>query len=156
MSGRRICAVAPQNVNLAQTDLAYSSFTQTFSRIESVAISPNGQLLAAAGDGGAIRLFRLPNGKRIDCLLGHTNTITSVAFSPDSTTLASTGDDGTILLWTIPEGRLHQQLNEQMPMRAVVFSPDGRLLVGASHNGAILLWQVESGRPEHCHYIANE
>ncbi len=134
-----------QNVNLAQTDLAYSSFTQTFSRIESVAISPDGQLLAAAGDGGAIRLFRLPNGETHHLLTGHTNTITSVAFSPDSTTLASTGDDGMILLWTIPEGRLQRQLNEQMPMRAVVFSPDGRLLVGASHNGAILLWQVESG-----------
>ncbi|MCB0110747.1 MAG: hypothetical protein KDE53_32735, partial [Caldilineaceae bacterium] len=69
-----------QNVNLTQTDLSYSAFTQTFSRIESVAISPDDQLLAAAGDGGAIRLFRLPNGEPHHLLTGHTNTITSVAF----------------------------------------------------------------------------
>ncbi|MCB0189622.1 MAG: WD40 repeat domain-containing protein, partial [Caldilineaceae bacterium] len=135
-----------QNVNLTQTDLSYSAFTQTFSRIESVAISPDDQLLAAAGDGGAIRLFRLPSGEPHQLLTGHTNTITSVAFSPDGAYLASTGDDGSILLWTVSDGRLHRQLNEQMPMRAVVFSPDGRLLAGASRSGALLLWQVKSGR----------
>ena len=134
-----------QSVNLAQADLSYSAFTQTFSRIECVAISPDGQLLAAAGDGGAIRLFRLPNGEPHHLLSGHTNTITAVAFSPDGAYLVSTGDDGLILLWTIPDGRLHRQLNEQVPMRVVVFSPDGRLLAGASRNGTVLLWQVESG-----------
>ncbi|MEZ4734666.1 MAG: hypothetical protein R3E79_46840 [Caldilineaceae bacterium] len=49
----------------------HSAFTQTFSRIEDVAISPDGQLLAAAGDGGAIRLFRLPDGKPHALLTGH-------------------------------------------------------------------------------------
>jgi WD40 repeat protein/predicted ATPase/DNA-binding SARP family transcriptional activator len=134
-----------RNVNLAQADLAESSFTQTFSRIECVAISPDGQLLAAAGDGGAIRLFRLPNGEPHQMLTGHTNTITAVAFSPGGAYLASTGDDGLILLWTVQDGRLHRQLDERMPMRVVAFSPDGRLLAGASRNGTLLLWQVEGG-----------
>ncbi len=134
-----------RNVNLAQADLAESSFTQTFSRIECVAISPDGQLLAAAGDGGAIRLFRLPNGEPHQMLTGHTNTVTAVAFSPDGAYLASTGDDGLILLWTVQDGRLHRQLDEHMPMRVVAFSPDGRLLAGASRNGTLLLWQVEGG-----------
>ena len=135
-----------RNVTFAQADLASSSFTQTFSRIEGVAISPDGQRLAAAGDGGAIRLFRLPNGEPHALLTGHTNTITSIAFSPDGAYLASTGDDGLLLLWTHQDGRLHRQLDEYQPMSAVAFSPDGRLLAGASRNGAVLLWQVASGQ----------
>jgi WD40 repeat protein/predicted ATPase/DNA-binding SARP family transcriptional activator len=135
-----------RNVTFAQADLASSSFTQTFSRIEGVAISPDGQRLAAAGDGGAIRLFRLPNGEPHALLTGHTNTITSIAFSPDGAYLASTGDDGLILLWTHQDGRLHRQLDEYQPMSTVAFSPDGRLLAGASRNGAVLLWQVASGQ----------
>ncbi len=135
-----------RNINLTQADLSHSAFTQTFSRIECVAISPDGQLLAAAGDGGAIRLFRLPTGEPHALLTGHTNTITAVAFSPDGAYLASTGDDGLILLWTVHDGRLHRRLDEQMPMRTVAFSPDGRLLAGGSWNGAVLLWQVEGGR----------
>jgi WD40 repeat protein len=66
-----------------------------------VAISPNGRLLAAGCSDGAVRIWDIFSQQQLASWKGHQETILTVAFSPDGRTLASGGVDTTILLWDV-------------------------------------------------------
>lgn len=68
--------------------------------LRSVAFSPDGQLLAAAGDNGEVRLWDLRTGKLAvePWMYHHGKAIHSVAFSPDGRSICS-GGQKTIRLW---------------------------------------------------------
>jgi WD40 repeat protein len=69
----------------------------------SVALHPNGRLLAAAFDDHTIHIWDISTQKELMRLFGHTNQITDLRFTPDGTLLVSTSLDGTIRLWGIPD-----------------------------------------------------
>lgn len=104
--------------------------------VTSLAWSPDGSLLAAAGaappDEGdhAIRLWRA-DGTLAATLKGHTDLVTSLAWSPDGKTLASGSLDKTVRLWTAT-GTLENTLSGVNGPLAKVFSvawsPDGNTL----------------------------
>lgn len=71
-------------------------------RVEGLAISPNGSLLAIPTNYGDIILLDASNGEIVQSLTGHTMWVNAVAFSPDGTLLASISLDGTIRIWGIP------------------------------------------------------
>ena len=66
--------------------------------IESVAFSPNGEILATASR--AVYLWDTKDWRLLYTLQGHTDSVWSVIFSPDGNLLAS-GSDKTIILWKI-------------------------------------------------------
>ena len=70
--------------------------------IVAVALSPNGDLIAAAYDDNTIHLWDINTREEISSLYGHNNSITSLRFTPDGKILISTSLDGTIRLWGIP------------------------------------------------------
>jgi WD40 repeat protein len=118
--------------------------------IQCVAISPDGKILAAASNGGAITLWDVARRRELAILWGHQEGegARSVAFSPDGTTLASGGGDSTIRLWNV------RSLQEVAILRGhprvvehVVFSPDGRMLAsGGRPDGTVILWNLATRR----------
>ncbi len=74
--------------------------------VTSVALSPDGTLLATGGDDHLVNLWRVDDGKLIYTMRNHADWVRVVTFSPDGKILASAGDDRTIRLWDPTTGKL--------------------------------------------------
>ena len=83
--------------------LLMTLFTQTdmLSYVESVAFSPDGQILVVAYYDRTIRLWRVSDGTLLHTLTLPHGYPTTILFSPEGQKLFSCGDDGVIRVWGI-------------------------------------------------------
>jgi WD40 repeat protein len=134
-------------VNFENADLAKSVFAETFGSILSVNFSPDGNILATAGDSGDIKLWQVLDGKPLMTCQGHTRWVLSVTFSPDGRTLASSSADRTVKLWDIYEGKCLKTLEEHSSwVWSIAFSPDGQTLASGSDDRTVKLWNINQGK----------
>jgi cytochrome c len=70
----------------------------------SLAISPDGTMLAASGIGGAVSIIERQTRKIMRTLVGPRSPVWSVAFMPDNVTLLTGGGDVTIRRWNARTG----------------------------------------------------
>jgi WD40 repeat protein len=128
----------------------------------SVAISPDGKLIACGGFGltGGIRIYELATGKMVREMHGPQTHIFSLTFSPDGKMLVSTGPlprpdrgDGierlghmpaVIRVWDVTTGKVRpstlQKLEPGGLGQCLALSPDGRTLALANS-----LWEIATG-----------
>lgn len=135
-----------QGVNFAYSDLTKSVFTETFSSVLSVAISPCGKLLATGNADGEIRLWQVADGKKLFTFKGHQSWVWRVVFSPDGQNLASSGIDKTVRVWDVNTGECRKILyGHSSWVWCVAFSPDGQILASAGADQTVRLWNVDTG-----------
>jgi len=104
-----------------------------------VSFSPNGQMLASAGQDATVKVWRI-DGTLLKSLEGHQSSVIAVSFSPDGQTIASASVDKTVKLWGL-DGTLYKTLHGHKNfVLAVSFSPDGQILASASRDRTIKLW----------------
>ena len=116
--------------------------------VSGVAFSPDGLLLATAGDDSTVRLWEVASGMPVRSLSGHAGAVSGVAFSPDGLLLATAGDDSTVRLWEVASGMPVRSLSGHAgAVSGVAFSPDGLLLATAGDDSTVRLWEVASGMP---------
>ncbi|MEU6069571.1 AAA family ATPase [Streptomyces sp. NPDC047082] len=122
-----------------------------FAGADALAISPDGNTLAADYDDRTIQLLDITDPARPrrlgKPLTGHTGYVNSLVFSPDGHTLASGSADTTVRLWNVTDPRhaapLGAPLKEHLgPVNALAYSPDGRTLASGSDDGTVRLWNV--------------
>ncbi|TEB23432.1 hypothetical protein FA13DRAFT_1670097 [Coprinellus micaceus] len=121
----------------------------TPSRVECLAISPNGNTAAAGSEDGIIQLWDVQSGHTVgEPMKGHTSLVTSVCFSPNGSKIASGSDDKSVRLWDAESG---QAVGEPMEghtnwVTSVCFSPDGSKIASGSYDHSVRLWDAESGQ----------
>ncbi|GAC1317343.1 MAG: hypothetical protein NVSMB2_10950 [Chloroflexota bacterium] len=121
----------------------------------SLAVSPDGSVLAAGGKYGELSFWNLRTGQPIgqtitDVPSGHWGWVNDLAFSPDGSLLASASLSGSIFLWDAQSHDLSAELASGFDgqANAVAFSPDGKTLAagGFGQTGNIVFWDIPSRR----------
>jgi WD40 repeat protein len=110
----------------------------------SLALSADGQRLAAGGYDKTVQVWDTGTGQRVvDPLIGHTELVGSVAFSSNGHQLASGSNDHTLRLWNPDAG---QPLSGSANVSNVAFSPDGHRIAAATDT-QVQLWNAETRMP---------
>ncbi|MBE9159891.1 pentapeptide repeat-containing protein [Nodosilinea sp. LEGE 06152] len=131
-------------VNFQNATFAKSIFSEVFSIAMSVALSPDGQMMAVGDSIGNIYLWNFTTTQLLATFEGHIGWVWSVAFSPDGALLASGSTDSSVRLWDVQSGQCLQVLTDHTgSVRSVSFSPDSQQLASGSEDKTVRLWSVQ-------------
>ena len=106
--------------------------------------SPDGTLLAAGRQDGAVELWDIGSRKRIDVIQGHDAMVQCVAFSPDGRLLASSAKEHA-RLWNIEDRKQIAIFNHTAIVESIAFSSDSKTLACVDDN-CIRLWDTRRKR----------
>jgi RNA polymerase sigma factor (sigma-70 family) len=137
------------------------------SRVQAIALSPDGTKLASSSLDDTVRLWDAQTGREIYRLAGHGKTggRRSLGFTPDSSRLLSWGDDSYLRIWDVGNGKALAEYalrpsgvkfpgedgdgngieRMNLLLGASAFSPDGRMFV-MSVSTHFYAFAVDTGR----------
>lgn len=146
------------------------SFSAHKGSIRKVDVSPDGKLVATAGNDGAVRVWHSDGAEKLHLeLLGHNCHVYHIAFHPDGKSLISADLKGVVKHWDIASGKLVRELDASLlytysvkyqvdvgGIRGMSFNADGTQLAcagatgekGIAHSGnaRVLLFDWDSGK----------
>jgi WD40 repeat protein len=139
-------------------------------QVNTVALSTDGRLMAAAGPDGRVLLWQTDTGAAYGAPLAHPAGVHSVAFLPNTHTLMTGCADGAARLWDCDRGALlgdpmshYRSADEpahEWPfldgVSSVAVSPDGKSAVTGGGDGRIRLWSLPDGRSLASAVVARE
>jgi|ERR1051325_927833 WD40 repeat protein len=114
-----------QKVATVQAGLTFKKHEAS---VESVAISPDGMVIASGGGDGVVLIWERATGKvkhKLDTL-SRNEGVRGIAFSPDGSTVVCGSR-----LWNVETG---EQRRGSFPGERAVISPDGKLLITATYD----------------------
>ncbi|WP_416675509.1 nSTAND1 domain-containing NTPase [Egbenema bharatensis] len=134
-------SVATAGENLADGASLLSDSASVQSSLSSVALSPNGQLMAIATPQGLIEIRRTQSDQSSAVIYRIQNWRSSL--TQDSRTLSERLPPAVDTQADAPTG------GEPVPIRQLVFSPNGRQLMMVANDFTVRLWDVQSGELLH-------
>ena len=124
---------------------------------ESVAFSPDGQMLASGDSYGVIHLWDVTTGETLKTFNWDDDLVRTLKFSPDGRMLVST-NDSEICFWEIDTGETIKEISDAttgypwrgtIPGDTVIFSPNWRTSVSVNRgeDGIIQVWHPDVDEP---------
>lgn len=116
-------------------------------RVHSIAIHPNGELIAVAGGIpgrlGEVRIFGFPSGDLIQVVHPSDDLCFSAAFSPDGAKLATSGADGEVHIYLVDGWNTeHVFSNHSDWVNEVTWNPDGTKVATASRDHTAKVFDI--------------
>lgn len=112
--------------------------------VRSVALTPDGKILAAGDQRGKVRLWSMEDQKEIGVINAHEGHITQIVISPDSKMAATTSYSGEVRLWELPGGKKLKSLEiSRQELSRLAFLSE-TLLAATGSEGA-WIWNTETG-----------
>src|SRR5262245_10699376 len=146
LGGAKLTLWNRQNSEPAAELLANYKREEVERPIRSVAVSADGNWLAAGDEKGTVRIWTLSDRHEVVAFHAHDGHLTQLAFSPDSRLLATTSYSGDVHLWQLPEGKKLKSLKmDKYEIRHLMFLSENQL---ASAGSEASLWNVETGTKE--------
>jgi len=117
-------------------------------RVWSMALSPNGKIVASGSMGGKVRLWDAETKEVLARWTGHADTVESLCWSVDGEQVVSGSNDGMIRVWDVESGDTvlgpietgHESLS------AVIYSPDTtKIATGGWEETAFKIWDAKTG-----------
>lgn len=114
----------------------------------SLAVSPDGRVVATGADDGSARLWEMQTGRIVATLKGHEAPVSSVAFSPDGRVLFTGSLDNTVIGWDMATGKeVRRLMGHTDGVIGLAVAPDGRSILSRSLDGTVRVWSLDDGRP---------
>jgi WD40 repeat protein len=121
----------------------------------SVALSPNGRVLATSGLNESVQLWDTSTGKQIGTLKGEVGRLTiQIRFSPDGRTLLTEGgkvierstfEERGLKLWDVSSAQVVKVLNRKPIFDFnLTFSPDMKTLYTSSYSDGVHIWDTSA------------
>jgi WD40 repeat protein len=112
----------------------------------SVALTPDGRLLASSGRGAATVLWDPSTGRRLADLLGGGGEVSSLSFSRDGRCLAAGTTAGTVSVWEVASRGVRQTFHGHVgTVQTAAFTVDGRVLVTGGDDTTAVVWDLTGG-----------
>ena len=127
--------------------------------LRACAFSPNGAIVACAGDEMIIELWQWDPKVAIQTnatsqssldpigtLEGHSRSIYNVMFTADGKSVVSASLDGTVKIWNIELMMETQQFVHKSPQVSLALSPNDNLVACGGSDGSFTVWHIETSR----------
>jgi len=132
--------------HLDSGEVAPAGFRHT-ERVNSVAISTNGEWVLTASSDFTARIWSMQTGQEL-ARLPHADAVGKAVFSANGEIVATASGDHTSAIWRRENGaRVGAPLRHPEAVLDVAFSPDGALLATACADGRVRLWSASDGSP---------
>jgi WD40 repeat protein len=118
--------------------------------VNSVAFSPNGQLIVSGSRDKTVRVWDATTGVQRHIMRGHEDWVWSVTFSPNGQLIASGSDDRTARVWDASTGaERHIMHGHESGVLSVAFSRNSQLIVSGSRDKTVRVWDASTGAERH-------
>lgn len=117
--------------------------------LHAIEFSPTGSRLAVGGgspsEDGTVEVFSWPDGRAIQSMQDHTDSVMDVAWR-NSSEVASASLDHSITLWNVDSGKPQKRFKgHSRGVASVCFLNDQATMVSAGIDHSLRVWNVESG-----------
>ncbi len=114
--------------------------------IESIAFSPNSEVVASGRSKGTIKIHQVQWKKLLHTLEGvHGGAVRSLTFSPDGKLLASGSSDCKVKVWDLETGKCLFALEGHTgPISSVFFGTNASEVISTSEDGTVKIWKIKT------------